>query len=451
MWFNPFVAQVDVMCGTETGFGGSCQVIAGVTNQNAALPGRRPGRVRRPSATATGRAASPRWSSRRSSSSSCPSSSCRRPGAGASACRAHAAGPQGVRGDAEDPQAPVRGTPGSGGAGARLHPGRPGHARRRAGPGARGDPGGSRRPSSPAVAAARPSGARGTSRRPWPWPSSLLAIAQRLLPLEQAPLVALAIPVVGLLVLLVLVVRARPTLGETALAVDAEGGAGDAVASALAFASAMPATAGPAAGADDDTIAVDGSVRHRRGRGALRAPPAARRGRPACGPSTPALFRPRLARRPAAGRARRGRAGRCRAGPAAEPEDLVIAQNQRGPRGGGAPGRAHRRDRRGPRGQGRRRRTTRARSLAEELRAARRAAARQPGRPGQRTSPSWAPSRTTSAPSSIPPTSRRRPRSRRSRALALAGRHRQPAGQPGRRPEGDQGGPRATWATRSTR
>jgi len=32
MWFNPFVAQVDVMCGTETGFGSSCSVIAGVTN-----------------------------------------------------------------------------------------------------------------------------------------------------------------------------------------------------------------------------------------------------------------------------------------------------------------------------------------------------------------------------------------------------------------------------------
>jgi hypothetical protein len=32
MWFNPFLAQVDVMCGTETGFGTSCQVVAGVTN-----------------------------------------------------------------------------------------------------------------------------------------------------------------------------------------------------------------------------------------------------------------------------------------------------------------------------------------------------------------------------------------------------------------------------------
>jgi ABC-type transport system involved in multi-copper enzyme maturation permease subunit len=30
-WWNPFVAQVDVMCGTETGFGGSCQLVAGVT------------------------------------------------------------------------------------------------------------------------------------------------------------------------------------------------------------------------------------------------------------------------------------------------------------------------------------------------------------------------------------------------------------------------------------
>jgi ABC-type transport system involved in multi-copper enzyme maturation permease subunit len=39
MWLDPFVAQLDVMCGTETGFGGTCQVIAGVTNQNAAFQG----------------------------------------------------------------------------------------------------------------------------------------------------------------------------------------------------------------------------------------------------------------------------------------------------------------------------------------------------------------------------------------------------------------------------
>ena len=39
-------------------------------------------------------------------------------------------------------------------------------------------------------------------------------------------MLAAAIPVIGLLVLLVMVARARPSLGETALAVDAEGGVG---------------------------------------------------------------------------------------------------------------------------------------------------------------------------------------------------------------------------------
>jgi ABC-type transport system involved in multi-copper enzyme maturation permease subunit len=33
LWFNPFIAQLDVVCGTETGFGGSCQIIGGITNQ----------------------------------------------------------------------------------------------------------------------------------------------------------------------------------------------------------------------------------------------------------------------------------------------------------------------------------------------------------------------------------------------------------------------------------
>lgn len=32
MWFNPFVAQIDVVCGTDTGFGASCQIVNGVTN-----------------------------------------------------------------------------------------------------------------------------------------------------------------------------------------------------------------------------------------------------------------------------------------------------------------------------------------------------------------------------------------------------------------------------------
>ncbi len=154
----------------------------------------------------------------------------------------------------------------------------------------------------------------------------LLAIAQRVLPIEQAPLVALAIPVVGILVLLVLVVRARPTIGETALAVDSEGGAGDAVASALAFASAMPGAAGPAADADDDTIVVDGTfdiaeaearfVRRQRRDAAARL-----RG------LDPGLFRPRIARRPALA-ALIAAALVLPAILLPNPMDLVIAQNR---------------------------------------------------------------------------------------------------------------------------
>lgn len=37
MWLDPFVAQVDVMCGTETGFGSWCRMIAGITNRDGAF------------------------------------------------------------------------------------------------------------------------------------------------------------------------------------------------------------------------------------------------------------------------------------------------------------------------------------------------------------------------------------------------------------------------------
>ena len=37
LWFNPFIAQLDVVCGTETGFGGSCQIISAVTNNPGAF------------------------------------------------------------------------------------------------------------------------------------------------------------------------------------------------------------------------------------------------------------------------------------------------------------------------------------------------------------------------------------------------------------------------------
>ena len=39
LYFNPFVAQLDVICGTETGFGGTCQVIAAVTDFDSVVNG----------------------------------------------------------------------------------------------------------------------------------------------------------------------------------------------------------------------------------------------------------------------------------------------------------------------------------------------------------------------------------------------------------------------------
>ncbi|HEY6570405.1 MAG TPA: hypothetical protein VIZ22_08955, partial [Candidatus Limnocylindrales bacterium] len=84
----------------------------------------------------------------------------------------------------------------------------------------------------------------------------ILAIAMRVAPLEWAPQLVAAVPIVGMLILLVLIARARPSIGETALALDAEGGSGDALASALAFAQSMPATAGPPPEGDDETIVV---------------------------------------------------------------------------------------------------------------------------------------------------------------------------------------------------
>jgi ABC-type transport system involved in multi-copper enzyme maturation permease subunit len=39
LYFNPFVAQLDVICGTETGFGGTCSVIAAITDFEAAVNG----------------------------------------------------------------------------------------------------------------------------------------------------------------------------------------------------------------------------------------------------------------------------------------------------------------------------------------------------------------------------------------------------------------------------
>jgi hypothetical protein len=39
LYFNPFVAQLDVICGTETGFGGTCSVIAAITDFDSVASG----------------------------------------------------------------------------------------------------------------------------------------------------------------------------------------------------------------------------------------------------------------------------------------------------------------------------------------------------------------------------------------------------------------------------
>jgi hypothetical protein len=116
----------------------------------------------------------------------------------------------------------------------------------------------------------------------------------RLMPLEAAPTVAVAIPMLAVLVLLGLAIASRPSLGEAAIAVDREAGLGDRVASALALAVAFPEVAGPPA-VDPDQIADR--------EGAERAAFVLRQRRDtlsALRTTAPGLFRPRLSRRPAA-------------------------------------------------------------------------------------------------------------------------------------------------------
>ncbi|HSO30340.1 MAG TPA: hypothetical protein VLS28_10585, partial [Candidatus Sulfomarinibacteraceae bacterium] len=124
--------------------------------------------------------------------------------------------------------------------------------------------------------------------------------AARFVPLEAAPAIGAAIPVLGLAALAAAAIRARPTVGETAIGVDREGGLGDRVASALALAVAVPAASGPAGEDELAAVAADAPppdqateerrfVRRQRrdALGSLRLLP-------------PDLFRPRFSRRPAA-------------------------------------------------------------------------------------------------------------------------------------------------------
>ena len=109
---------------------------------------------------------------------------------------------------------------------------------------------------------------------------------------KSAPIIAAAIPVIGGLALLGAVVIARPSLGETALAVDAEAGLGDRGSGALELAVAFPASA--AASTDDVVldIPVEGRFDEAAEAARLRPTPAAGCGRGAAGGARP--LRPRF-------------------------------------------------------------------------------------------------------------------------------------------------------------
>ena len=116
----------------------------------------------------------------------------------------------------------------------------------------------------------------------------------RFIPIPWAPLAGMVIALIGTFVLLVAIVRTRPSLGETALAVDGEGHLGDRVSSALELAVAVPDSAGPVGPAatptDDrpDVAETDRFVRRQRA-DALRIIRSA----------PPTMFKPRLSHRPA--------------------------------------------------------------------------------------------------------------------------------------------------------
>ena len=127
------------------------------------------------------------------------------------------------------------------------------------------DPAAGARPLDPSMAAIR-SGLSAHRRRLWlrrvvrrAWTiattlaiaEAALALAQRAFPIEAAPAIAVGLPVAAVGAMLMAAAMVHPSLGETALAVDAEARTGDAVASALAFAAREPVTAGKASRPDD--------------------------------------------------------------------------------------------------------------------------------------------------------------------------------------------------------
>ena len=225
-----------------------------------------------------------------------------------------------------------------------------------------------------------------------------------------------------------------PSLGETALAVDAEGGGRRRRRLGARVRERAAAAAGPADRRRDETIAVDGAfdlaeaearfVRRQR-RDALARLRAI----------DPRLFRPRLGSRPALV----ALVAVALIVPALllpNPMDQVIAQNRQVREEANRQAERIDADRQAARGQGRQRQRP-AHPAGGGARGPRRAAARRRPASSTGTSPSWGPSRTTSARSSIRRTSRRPPRSRRCRGRCRG----RPPGNPQANPGGD---PKAT-------
>ena len=328
LWYNPFAAQYDVICGASDGYGGWCSRLADVTNGaiSIGIGGGATGGVPVTGVdTSGGNAIVPRQGCGRR----------RRPGPAVRHPARHvlAAERRGVAGAV-------------GGSRPRLRPARLAHpplapavpagvardclmrfprpslpaAARRAGDRpvrdavvAPPDPRSLGTPIDPLLESIRADlrphlrrlWARRIVRRAWLVAGAVLVAEValfaigRIVPIEVLSALALAIPIVGLVILVGLAAAARPRIGETALAVDAEGHLGDRVSSALELAVAFPDYAGPRVDESPALSADDGGRRDApRPSGSSGASGATRASSLRIAP--PGLFRPRFSRRPAA-------------------------------------------------------------------------------------------------------------------------------------------------------
>lgn len=127
----------------------------------------------------------------------------------------------------------------------------------------------------------------------------LVFLAGRIWPIEGIEAAAATVPIVMLVVLALVSARARPSLGETAIAVDGEARLGDRLATALALGGTVPEAAGPPTAEDEALMAAgtgdvdDADERRRFVRRQRRDAMASLRLVPAN------LFRPRMSNRPA--------------------------------------------------------------------------------------------------------------------------------------------------------